>query len=79
MMPLRTSAILAAAAVAPLIAGLAAIAPAAAEPRVPTFGQHVSSCAQDMGFDGHHNPGHHSGHHPGHHRGASGWEAEGHC
>lgn len=30
------------------------------------FGQHVSSCAQSMGFDGTHNPGMHEG--------KSGWE-----
>jgi hypothetical protein len=26
-----------------------------------TFGQHVASCARDMGFDGAHNPGMHQG------------------
>lgn len=31
----------------------------------PNFGQHVSQCAQTMGFSGDHNPGMH--------RGASGW------
>ena len=30
------------------------------------FGQHVSSCAQDMGFSGVHNPGMHQG--------VSGWD-----
>ena len=32
----------------------------------PNFGQHVSQCAQTMGFSGDHNPGMH--------RGASGWD-----
>ena len=27
------------------------------------FGQHVSTCAQTMGFDGQMNPGMHQGHH----------------
>lgn len=31
------------------------------------YGQHVRMCAQDMGFDGSHNPGVH-------HQGKSGWE-----
>lgn len=35
--------------------------PAAADP-VPTFGSHVSMCAQmSTGFDGQHNPSHHRG------------------
>jgi hypothetical protein len=32
----------------------------------PDFGQHVSDCAQPIGFDGTHNPGTH--------RGFTGWE-----
>lgn len=34
-------------------------APAAAD---DAFGQHVRTCAQDIGFDGGHNPGSHRGH-----------------
>lgn len=36
-----------------------------------TFGHHVSQCAQDIGFDGMHNPGMH--------RGISGTPADHHC
>ena len=32
-----------------------------AEPRADNFGQHVSTCAQDMGFTAEHNPGMHQG------------------
>lgn len=39
---------------------------AQADPATGNFGQHVSTCAQTMGFSGHHNPGMH--------RGASGWD-----
>jgi len=35
------------------------------------FGQHVSACAQMMGFDGTHNPGVH--------KGFAGWEATHDC
>jgi len=35
------------------------------------FGQHVSACAQTMGFDGTHNPGVHEG--------FAGWEAMHDC
>jgi hypothetical protein len=35
------------------------------------FGQHVSACAQGMGFDGTHNPGMH--------RGFAGWEGMHDC
>lgn len=43
-------------------------APALAAPPVgvPGFGQHVSACAQTMGFSGTHNPGMHHG--------AAGWD-----
>ena len=46
----------------PLALGLLLAAPGAAQadPQ-PNFGQHVSSCAQTMGFSGHHNPGRHQG------------------
>lgn len=42
---------------------LAAPAVAQAQPAQagPGFGQHVSQCAQTMGFDGDHNPGMHHG------------------
>ena len=37
-----------------------------ADPATPGFGQHVSTCAQTMGFSADHNPGMHQG--------ASGWD-----
>ena len=42
-----------------------AAAPSLAAPG-PTFGRHVSDCAQTMGFSGTHNPGMHQG--------AAGWD-----
>jgi len=53
----------------PLLLGSLLIAvPAAAnaDPATPNFGQHVSTCAQTMGFSPDHNPGMHQG--------ASGWD-----
>lgn len=47
-------------------AGVLAAGPAQAADAGSDFGQHVSSCAQSMGFDGTHNPGMHEG--------KSGWE-----
>ena len=47
-------------------AGALAAVPAQAANANADFGQHVSNCAQTMGFDGTHNPGMH--------RGKSGWE-----
>ncbi len=48
---------------------LAAPAAAQAQPAQagPGFGQHVSQCAQTMGFNGDHNPGTHHG--------LSGWDS----
>ena len=49
--------------------GLLLLMPAAANAAPPSagaFGQHVRSCAQDVGFSGTHNPGMH--------RGAAGWD-----
>ena len=40
--------------------------PSMADPGPDNFGQHVSTCAQTMGFDADHNPGMHHG--------ASGWD-----
>ncbi|MDN5796790.1 MAG: hypothetical protein L0H79_13685 [Intrasporangium sp.] len=57
----RATAVLALAGAGVLAAGPAQAANANAE-----FGQHVSACAQTMGFDGTHNPGMHQG--------KSGWE-----
>ncbi len=55
----------------PATLGLVLATPAAASaqptPQVPGFGQHVAMCAQQMGFDGHMNPGVM-------HRGAAGWD-----
>lgn len=67
----RTPALIAAAVAAPLVAILAVTAPAAAAPPDPSFGGHVSTCAQVMGFTGTMNPSHH--------RGPSGWDAGMHC
>jgi len=53
----------------PLLLGSLLIAvpiAAHADPATPNFGQHVSTCAQTMGFSADHNPGMHQG--------ASGWE-----
>lgn len=47
-------------------AGALAAGPAQAANANSDFGQHVSNCAQTMGFDGTHNPGMHQG--------KSGWE-----
>lgn len=60
-------ALIALAMAAPLVAILAATAPAVAAPPDPSFGGHVATCAQVMGFDGQHNPSHHHG--------PSGWDA----
>lgn len=45
---------------------MSAPATAHADPATPNFGQHVSTCAQTMGFSSDHNPGMHQG--------ASGWD-----
>jgi len=53
----------------PLLLGSLLIAvPAAAnaDPATPKFGEHVSICAQTLGFSADHNPGMHQG--------ASGWD-----
>jgi hypothetical protein len=53
----------------PLLLGSLLIAipvAAQADPATPNFGQHVSTCAQTMGFSADHNPGMHQG--------ASGWD-----
>ena len=53
----------------PLLLGsflMAVPATAHADPATPNFGQHVSTCAQTMGFSSDHNPGMHQG--------ASGWD-----
>lgn len=53
----------------PLLLGsllIAVPAAATADPATPNFGQHVSTCAQTMGFSADHNPGMHQG--------ASGWD-----
>ena len=47
-------------------AGVLVAAPAQAANTNSDFGQHVSTCAQTMGFDGTHNPGMHQG--------KSGWD-----
>lgn len=74
----RTAALLAALSAGVLAVVLGAgIAVAEPSPATPApFGQHVRTCAQDMGFDGRHNPGMHrgaspwhSGTHAGHHAG----------
>ena len=49
--------------VALLVAGLASAKPASG---AENFGNHVSRCARDVGFDAAHNPGMH--------RGAAGWD-----
>lgn len=57
----------------PVVLALALAGPAGAEPAGarPTFGSHVSTCAQHAtGFTGEHNPSHH--------RGPAGWDGE-HC
>ena len=46
-----------------LVAGLASAHPASG---AENFGNHVSRCARDVGFDAAHNPGMH--------RGAAGWD-----
>ena len=46
----------------------AGVTPAVADNQ---FGQHVRTCAQDMGFDGEHNPGMHQG--------AQGWSPDHTC
>ena len=51
--------------------GLLVAGPAqAADPRA-SYGQHVKTCAQTMGFDGMHNPGMHQG--------RSGWDPSHTC
>lgn len=52
----------------PFAIGLLLVLPGAAQaaPSAVNFGQHVSTCAQTMGFNG--------GHNPGMHHGASGWD-----
>ena len=48
----------------PLLLGsllIAVPAAATADPATPNFGQHVSTCAQTMGFSADHNPGMHQG------------------
>ena len=49
--------------VAVTFAGLLIALPAAAQadPATESFGQHVSQCAQTMGFSADHNPGMHHG------------------
>ena len=54
----------------PLLLGsllIAAPVAALADPATPNFGQHVSTCAQTMGFSADHNPGMHQG--------VSGWDS----
>lgn len=56
-------------AVTTVTAGLLLLMPSAANAApasAGSFGQHVRTCAQDMGFSGTHNPGMH--------RGAAGWD-----
>ena len=55
--------------VLPILLGsilMAVPATAHADPATPNFGQHVSTCAQAMGFSADHNPGMHQG--------VSGWD-----
>lgn len=56
--------------VLPFAAAMVLAAPTAAQAQPaqagPGFGQHVSQCAQTMGFNGEHNPGMHHG--------LSGWD-----
>ena len=44
-----------------LVGATLAAAPAQAADSQSDFGQHVTVCAQTMGFDGTHNPGMHQG------------------
>lgn len=67
----RTACLVASVAGAALVAVLSAGGPAVAVPPDPSFGGHVSTCAQVMGFDVTHNPSHH--------RGPAGWTAGEHC
>ena len=58
----RLSLLLGSVVVVPVALLVGAAGPAAAEPPSPTFGSHVSMCAQmSTGFDGQHNPSHHRG------------------
>jgi len=51
--------------------GLLLAGPAQAADSAADYGQHVTVCAQTMGFDGMHNPGMH--------RGISGWDPSHTC
>lgn len=51
-----------------ILVGTTVPAAARAIPPGRPFGEHVSHCAQTMGFSGHHNPGRH--------RGITGWDQE---
>ena len=51
---------------AALLTATTGVAYAEDAPAAPNFGQHVSSCAQTMGFAASHNPGMH--------RGFAGWD-----
>lgn len=51
--------------------GLLVAVPAQAADSNAAFGQHVTTCAQTMGFDGTHNPGMHQG--------KSGWDPSHTC
>jgi hypothetical protein len=64
MQPISRLAVLGAA----VIISLTASPPAPAEPlaAASSFGQHVRTCAQQVGFSGEHNPGMHQG--------LSGWD-----
>ena len=46
---------------AALLTTMTGAANAEQAPAAPNFGQHVSSCAQTMGFSASHNPGMHHG------------------
>ncbi len=48
--------------------GLLAFTAVPALAAAPNFGSHVRTCAQEMGFNGTHNPGMH--------RGAAGWDGQ---
>ena len=55
-------------ATAAIAAGLLALTTGPVLAATPNFGSHVRVCAQEMGFNGTHNPGMH--------RGASGWDGQ---
>ena len=59
MMRVKTSMVIVGAVAA--VVGVGSTAGAAADTSGREFGQHVSHCAQTMGFNGQHNPGMHQG------------------